>query len=48
MKNQKFMVNHNFFSTKGCEAFKATFPRNCGETDGACGETWAQKIQVEI
>ena len=25
------MVNQIFFSTRGCEALKATFPCNCGE-----------------
>ena len=38
------MVNQNFFRQKSCEAFKATFPRNYGETDGA----WNRGLNVPV
>ena len=34
MKNQKLMLIHDSFSTKGSEAFRAFFTRKCVETDG--------------
>ena len=34
----------NFFSTKGCNAFKATFPRKFDETD----EAWNLGLKVPV
>ena len=44
MKNQKLMVNQKKFATKACEAFQATFIRNCGETD----KPWKLGLNVPI
>ena len=43
MKNQKLMVIQKFFDER-LPRFQATFPHNCGETDGA----WNLGLNVPV